>query len=243
MTMIEAAFRSEGRRKRSPPKKTTYIVAVFQRGELWGYFSVEARSAKEARGRFGGDPRLTYHDTELVVLPKAHRHSNPLTHSLATDRSFPDRTGFVAVLERSEFERRCLEADSIWEAKKAELANRIGAYERPQRTPTIEDLPSMLRQRIRVTNLGCWLWTARPGTSERSRRPIHRDDYGRVRYEGRTWAAHRLIYHLLVGPIPDGASMLHACDTPACVSPHHLRPGTPQENHDDMVAKGRRLRP
>jgi hypothetical protein len=234
---------SERGRRRPAPQKTSFVVAIFERGQLWSCVMVEARSTEEARRQFGGDPRLTYHDTELVILPKAHRHHNPLTHALARDHSFGDRVGFVAVLDRSEFERRCLEVDGAWEAKKVELADRTGAYERPQRTPTVEHLPLILGQRIRVTNRGCWLWTVAPRSSERGRRRIHQKEYGRVKYKGRNWAAHRLIYHLLIGPIPDGASLLHECDTPACVSPHHLRPGTPQENHDDMVAKGRRFRP
>lgn len=225
------------------PQRTRYVVAIFEHGELWSYLMVEAQSAEEARRQFVGDPRLTYYDTELEISPKAHHHSRPLTHALAKDRSFGDSTGFVAVLERAEFERRYLVADGAWEAKKVKLATRIGSYERPKRTPTIKDLPLILRQRIRVTNGGCWLWTVAPRSSIRGRRRTYRGRYGRVKYEGRNWAAHRLIYHLLIGPIPDGASLLHACDTPACVSPHHVRPGTPQENHDDMVTKGRRFHP
>jgi len=226
-----------------PPQKTTYVVAIFEHGQLWSYWTVEAQSPQEARRRFRGDSRLTYHDTELLILPKANRRYNPLTHSLANNCSFGDAVGFVAVLDRAEFERQCLEADHEWEAKRVELANRISCYERPQHIPTIEDLPLMLQERIRTTNRGCWLWTAAPRGSVRRRGRIHTGKYGRVKYEGHNWAAHRLIYHLLIGPIPDGASLLHACDRPECVSPHHLRPGTAQENYDDMVAKGRRFRP
>jgi hypothetical protein len=38
---------------------------------------------------------------------------------------------------------------------------------------------------------------------------------------------------------PAGQVALHHCDTPACVNPEHLFLGTPQDNMDDKVSKGR----
>lgn len=65
--------------------------------------------------------------------------------------------------------------------------------------------------------------------------------YGVVRSGSKNYAAHRLAWVIANGPIPDGMSVLHKCDTPSCCNPHHLRLGSNQENIDDAVAKGRRF--
>jgi hypothetical protein len=71
------------------------------------------------------------------------------------------------------------------------------------------------------------------------------DGYGVVFFEGRVWRANRLAYTLRVGPIPDGAMILHArvCNgRRACIEPSHLRPGDARQNSADMVAAGRSAR-
>lgn len=87
------------------------------------------------------------------------------------------------------------------------------------------------RMSIPEPNSGCWLWE---GNVARERKP-----YGRVRFQKRTWAAHRLSYTAYKGPIPGSLWVLHKCDNPACVNPDHLFLGDSDTNVEDRDRKGR----
>lgn len=69
---------------------------------------------------------------------------------------------------------------------------------------------------------GCWLW----------RGFINESGYGSftVSELNRTIPAHRLVWILAHGEVPDGMVLDHLCRTTACVSPEHLEPVTPAEN-------------
>lgn len=64
-------------------------------------------------------------------------------------------------------------------------------------------------------------------------------DYGQFRFQGKTTRAHRASYEIFNGPIVKGSVVMHACDTPACVRPDHLRLGSRSENTKDAISKGR----
>lgn len=79
---------------------------------------------------------------------------------------------------------------------------------------------------------GCWPWTGGRGKGK--------DNYGRFNLDGKhVVRVHRLVYTLMVGPIPAGLHLRHTCDNPPCVNPEHLIPSTRAENMADMKAKGR----
>lgn len=83
---------------------------------------------------------------------------------------------------------------------------------------------------IEASPAGCLLWLgARDGAG-----------YGVFRVDGtRLRKAHAVAWELEHGPVPPGLVLMHACDVRHCVNVVHLRVGTPQQNMDDMVAKGR----
>lgn len=47
---------------------------------------------------------------------------------------------------------------------------------------------------------------------------------------GKKVYAHRLVYKLSKGEIPEGLLILHLCSNPACCNPAHLKAGTKSEN-------------
>lgn len=77
----------------------------------------------------------------------------------------------------------------------------------------------------------CWPWL---GT-------ILADGYAVIKLHGKMPKAHRVVYRLAIGPIPDGLQLDHLCHTDQCklgkkcphrrcVNPAHLKPATAKEN-------------
>jgi hypothetical protein len=74
---------------------------------------------------------------------------------------------------------------------------------------------------------GCWLWTGTRATRGMT--------YGRVYLPGgRAVSAHRVMWHLIVGPLSPGVDVLHSCDNAGCCNPGHLRAGDHEANMSDM---------
>lgn len=86
------------------------------------------------------------------------------------------------------------------------------------RPRTEDDLPPRIKAKI-VFGDYCWLWAELKTGS----------GYGRVYLRGMQYA-HRVVYSLIVGPIPDGMTLDHLCRVRHCVRPAHLEPVTQAEN-------------
>lgn len=80
----------------------------------------------------------------------------------------------------------------------------------------------------------CWVWLS----------ATHSQGYGLFKTGHNTQNyAHRVVWVLEYGPIPEGAFVCHSCDNPPCVRPEHLFLGTAADNMQDMVSKGRQRKP
>lgn len=63
---------------------------------------------------------------------------------------------------------------------------------------------------------------------------------GRLRGKCINVRAHRLMYQLVHGLVPDDLQIRHKCDNPPCCNPDHLETGTAYDNIQDSVQRGRR---
>jgi hypothetical protein len=65
---------------------------------------------------------------------------------------------------------------------------------------------------VALNPTACWLWL---GT-------IDADGYGVTKRRGRQWKAHRWLWTIMRGPIPDGLVVDHLCRVRRCVNPNHM---------------------
>lgn len=78
---------------------------------------------------------------------------------------------------------------------------------------------------------GCWEWSA-------ARNQYGYGLIGRGRRGEGSVLAHRAVYELLVGPIPEGLTLDHLCRNRCCVRPSHLEPVTLAENKARGMSPG-----
>lgn len=85
-------------------------------------------------------------------------------------------------------------------------------------------LHERLHRKFRVADGldGCWEWSAAVDTK----------GYGVIKATGgrRLLRAHRVLYELVCGAIPDGLTIDHLCRNRRCVNPLHMEPVTRGEN-------------
>lgn len=63
--------------------------------------------------------------------------------------------------------------------------------------------------------------------------------YGNISLNSLNFAAHRVMYWLFYSINVGNIAVLHKCDNPPCVNPHHLFLGTCGDNNRDRARKGR----
>jgi hypothetical protein len=100
-----------------------------------------------------------------------------------------------------------------------------GVYSRP----SIEE---RFWKKVRKTKK-CWLWVGGHAVK----------GYERIWFNGKVQPAARVCWQLYKGSIPDGLQVCHTCDNTSCVRLKHLFLGTPKENTQDMISKGRQRFP
>jgi hypothetical protein len=77
----------------------------------------------------------------------------------------------------------------------------------------------------------CWDWIG----------ALSSNGYGHICYPDRYThvLAHRMVWMLTNGSIPDKKLVLHKCDNPKCVNPNHLYLGSPSDNMSDREERNR----
>lgn len=79
---------------------------------------------------------------------------------------------------------------------------------------------------------GCWEWVGGKV----------RGGYGWFKSDDKHYQAHRFVWMITYGEIPNGMLICHTCDNPSCVNPKHLWLGTDKTNAEDRVRKKRQSR-
>jgi len=92
-----------------------------------------------------------------------------------------------------------------------------------------------ISERSKEDENGCWVW----------QNSLDTRGYGQA-YDGKkVRKAHRMSYEAYNGDLEEFINfqvskvVMHSCDNPACVNPHHLSQGSQSSNMKDAATKGR----
>lgn len=82
-----------------------------------------------------------------------------------------------------------------------------------------------IQEKAMVSGGGCWEMTVDNNSN----------GYPRFTFNGDTYQAHRFVWEICHGEIPENMSVLHKCHNKLCVNPFHLNLGTAQDNASDIT--------
>jgi hypothetical protein len=98
--------------------------------------------------------------------------------------------------------------------------------------PRDDEYHSRLRKKIKEKSIiinSCWEYQGF----------LDEDGYAMFNYRGLSKRAHRISYLCFKGKIPSGLLICHTCDNRKCLNPDHLYAGTPKDNMQDAINRGR----
>lgn len=81
-----------------------------------------------------------------------------------------------------------------------------------------------------VDSSGCWICTSHYKD---------KDGYPKICINWKHKKLSRYMYERFVGKIPFSQVIRHKCDVRGCINPDHLEIGTPKDNTNDMIERGR----
>ncbi len=114
------------------------------------------------------------------------------------------------------------------EAKKRKRVVRMPSKARPKPLPSPRELLERIASKTKEAPRGCVEYTG----------SLSPQGYGTISFGGES-RVHRLVWRLIVGPIPKSMCVLHTCDNPSCINIAHLFLGTNADNVRDRMLKGR----
>jgi hypothetical protein len=85
-----------------------------------------------------------------------------------------------------------------------------------------ESIEAKLGAKVTIDRSGCWIVGDDPTK--------YTNIVLRGAGPGATVRAHRYVYDLMVGEIPDGHHIHHTCEIPACINPAHLEALSPLDH-------------
>lgn len=94
------------------------------------------------------------------------------------------------------------------------------------RNGDVETFLNLIRQRVKVSDSGCWEWQG-----------YLQYGYGNTRCNSKTWPVHRLVASMTDEAYSAHLAVHHACANRACCNPDHIKVVTPHDNTAEMFER------